>query len=163
MARPTSVSHLASEFDAFLFAPIGVDRNGMFLSVLSALARLDVDPWQEAATLARLPSATAMERLESVIAALPVNPAALEGSVMAARLIALLPRRASLNIASRQTRAGAQVRAKPSIVIYVISMVLALSLQFLIASRQQAVQSDDAHAPDSRTVFRQTVTLNPGQ
>ena len=49
MTYSASVSRLGSEFDDFLFAPIGADRIGMLLSVLSALARLDIDPWQEAA------------------------------------------------------------------------------------------------------------------
>ena len=44
-----------AEFNDFLFAPIGEDGNGMLVSVLSGLARLDVDPWQEAAKLAQLP------------------------------------------------------------------------------------------------------------
>ena len=52
MTATASVSRLGSEFDDFLYAPIGEDRNGMLLSVLSALARLDIDPWQEAAKLA---------------------------------------------------------------------------------------------------------------
>jgi len=52
MARCTSISPLGSEFGIFLFAPIGKDRDGMLLSVVSALARLDVDPWQEADELA---------------------------------------------------------------------------------------------------------------
>lgn len=43
---------IGPEFDKFLCASIGEDRNGTMLSVLSALARLDVDPWQEAADLA---------------------------------------------------------------------------------------------------------------
>jgi hypothetical protein len=42
------------EFDEFLEASIGEDRNGTTLSVLSALARLEVDPWQEATNLARM-------------------------------------------------------------------------------------------------------------
>lgn len=59
MIRSTSVSVLGSEFDDFLFAPIGEDKNDMPLSMLSALARLDIDPWQEAAELSRLPEETA--------------------------------------------------------------------------------------------------------
>ena len=55
MAPTTSVSQLGGEFDDFLFAPVGEEQNGMMLSVVSALARSDVDPWQEAAKLARLP------------------------------------------------------------------------------------------------------------
>jgi hypothetical protein len=63
----------ATEFDAFLFAPIGEKKNGMLLSV-SALARLDRDPWREAAELARMPNETAKQRLTSLIEALPNRP-----------------------------------------------------------------------------------------
>ena len=45
---------IGPEFDEFLWASVGEDRNGTGLSVLSALARLDVDPWQEANSLARM-------------------------------------------------------------------------------------------------------------
>ena len=41
MTRPAG---LGSGFDAFLFAVIGEDRNGMALSVVSMLARMDLDP-----------------------------------------------------------------------------------------------------------------------
>jgi hypothetical protein len=42
----------------------------MLLSVLSTLARMDIDPWQKAAKLIRLPRKTATQRLASLIAAL---------------------------------------------------------------------------------------------
>ncbi len=54
---------LGREFDNFLFAPIDDDQNGPPLSVVSALARLDVDPWNEAEGLARMPRDQAKERL----------------------------------------------------------------------------------------------------
>jgi hypothetical protein len=54
---------IGPEFDQFLGASIGEDRNGTGLSVLSALARLDVDPWKEATSLARLPREAAAVRL----------------------------------------------------------------------------------------------------
>src|ERR1700691_4725148 len=96
MTRSNPFSVLASEFDDFLFAPIGDDRNDMPLSVLSALARLDIDPWLEAAELARLPRETATQRLASSIATLPGGPSEyLEPGTIAAHLIALLPRQAS--------------------------------------------------------------------
>lgn len=63
MEHSASMPQLGSEFDAFLFAPVGDDENGMALSVLSALARLSVDPWLEAASLAQLPEHSAIERL----------------------------------------------------------------------------------------------------
>ena len=62
---------LGREFDDFLFAPIGDDQNGPPLSVVSALARLDVDPWKEALSLARMPREEAKERLTAHIASLP--------------------------------------------------------------------------------------------
>ena len=46
----------------------------MLLSVLSALARLDLDPWREAAELARMPQQTARQRLTFLIEALPNQP-----------------------------------------------------------------------------------------
>src|SRR5579862_3396368 len=102
MMRSASSSSLGSEFNDFLFAPIGEERNGMLLSVLSALARLDVDPWQEAAELARLSRENATQRLASLIAAaLPDKPSVrLDPGSIAARLIALLPRGAGFNIPS---------------------------------------------------------------
>ena len=105
MTRSVSTSLLGPEFDNFLFAPIE-DRNEMPLSVLSALARLDFDPWEEAANLAQLPGETATQRLASLIAALPDGPSApLDPGTIAARLIALLPGRAS-NVPLRETLLG---------------------------------------------------------
>ena len=65
----------------------------MLVSVLSALARLDVDPWQAADELARLPQAEAIQRLALLIAPLPDGPATHRDPRRTAdRLIALLPR-----------------------------------------------------------------------
>jgi hypothetical protein len=66
MTYSGSASRLGSEFDDFLFAPIGEDRNGMLLSVLSALARLDIDPWQEALASAVVVETYGPPRLQEV-------------------------------------------------------------------------------------------------
>src|ERR1700716_3376450 len=66
-----SVSFFRPEFNDFLYAAVGADRSEMPLSVLSALSRLDVDPWQEAAELSELPKGVATQRVASVIARLP--------------------------------------------------------------------------------------------
>jgi hypothetical protein len=79
----------------------------MPLSALLALVRLDVDPWEEAANLTRLPAETATQRLASLIAALPDGPSAHpDPGTIAARLITLLPGRASSNVRSRETLLG---------------------------------------------------------
>jgi hypothetical protein len=47
-------------YDAFLFESLGVQENGMDVSVLSAMARAGVDPWAEAKRLAALPRQAAV-------------------------------------------------------------------------------------------------------
>jgi hypothetical protein len=93
LKAPAAVPRFGSEFDAFLFSAIGDDRNGMPLSVVSLMARRDLDPWQEAARLAAMPADAATRRLDSLIRALPDQPLTLPDSgTIAIRLIALLPR-----------------------------------------------------------------------
>jgi hypothetical protein len=156
MTSSASFSVLGSEFDDFLYAPIGEDSNGMLLSVLSALARLDVDPWQEAAKLARLPGETAIQDLASLIAALPDRPSAeLDTRTTAARLIALLPRRASYKIQSRERQLGVGAITYSRVVIYAIFMVFLLSAQLIMASRLPSSQVDDVQTQASSAVSPQ--------
>lgn len=158
MTRSVSASLLGPEFDDFLFAPLGEERNGMPLSVLSALARLEVDPWQEAAKLARLPGATATERLASLIASLPDEPSThRDPGTIAARLVALLPRCASSsNTAPLKTLLGAGAAAHSLTVIYVMLMVLALGIQWFVVSRQLPAPVDKTHSPISGTISPRT-------
>ena len=69
-------------------------------SVLSALARLNVDPWQEATNLARMPREAAVVRLTALIDALPDEGTVGIPTTIAADLVALLPRGNSLNVRS---------------------------------------------------------------
>jgi hypothetical protein len=100
----------ASEFDDFLYAPIVVESNGMLLSVLSALARLNVDPWEEAARLARLPCEVATRTLMKLIAALPNGLSeGLDAGALARELVALLPRQGGSHDRSAQRGALADL------------------------------------------------------
>jgi len=92
--RPVSRAPLGTEFEKFLYEPIGQDNDGMPLSVLSALARQDVDPWDEAAKLTRLPEEQAFAQLVSLLGAFPhASLACPEPASIARRLVTLLPRR----------------------------------------------------------------------
>jgi hypothetical protein len=107
-----------TEFDRFLYAPIGEERNGMLLSVLSALARSNVDPWEEAARLARLPHKAATSFLASLLAGLPDVPSARSDSgALAEHLINLLPQRVTAGGPS-QERAPPQTMPIPASVNY---------------------------------------------
>ena len=92
MTSSTSVSYLTRQFDDFLFACIDEGSDSTPLSVLSMLARLDIDPWEEAAKLARLPRAAAARRLVDFIAATPGAPSAyLNAKTVSDQLLNLLP------------------------------------------------------------------------
>jgi hypothetical protein len=125
---------IGAEFDRFLGAPIGEDRNGTPLSVLSALARLDVDPWREAASLALMPKATAAVRLTALIVALPDEPTRdIPAKVVAADLVALLPKTAGFTVGSSDgvfAAVGpqrAQIRLALGALAIMVMIALALS------------------------------------
>jgi len=90
---------IGAEFDKFLGAPIGDGQNGTPLTVLSALARLNVDPWQEAASLARMTTDAAATRLTALITALPDAPTKdVPVMTIAAGLVTLLPKAARFTV-----------------------------------------------------------------
>jgi hypothetical protein len=85
-------SGLSGEFNTFLYSAVSDDSDPMPVSVLSALARQNIDPWHEAAQLAQMPKRVAITRLASMISTVksdltPQAPAEL----IATRLIGLLP------------------------------------------------------------------------
>jgi hypothetical protein len=81
---------LRTDFDAFLYAPVADDANGMPLTLLSVLARSGVDPWVEAANLAELSRDAAAKKLTVLLAAVPNGPAETGAATLASRLVALL-------------------------------------------------------------------------
>jgi hypothetical protein len=154
-----------SEFNDFLFAPIGEDRNGMLVSVLSGLARSDVDPWQEAAKLAASPAETATERLASLIGALPDRMVSYPDSrTIAARLVALLPGPLGSSAVSQGAShsAWAVINSRPWW-IYVVIMSFVLGSQFLIASHQLPSRPDNPDVKAASTISPPLPQLKSGQ
>jgi hypothetical protein len=81
------------EFDEFLCASIVEEKNGMALSVMSAFARRNVDPWQETARLSQLPRDVATRELCAMIAELlPGSLSRGSPRAITERLMAPLPR-----------------------------------------------------------------------
>ena len=82
---------LRTDLNDFLFSPIANDENGMHLTMLSALARSGVDPWEEAASLAALSRESATQKLVLLFAGIPNGPAPGDQTdSLAARLVAQL-------------------------------------------------------------------------
>ena len=165
MTRAAAIALPGAEFNDFLFAPIGEDRNGVLVSVLSGLARLDVDPWQEAADLAQLPGETATQRLASLIGALrDGDPSYLDPRTIAMRLIALLPNRNGTKNQSqnRPDSISATINSRPWWA-YVIFMCFVLGAQFMIANKQLPTKADSAQAESSNPVSPQIPPERSGQ
>ena len=87
----TQLLRTDSQFDRFLFAPLYEDGETP-LSVLSALARQDIDAWQEAARLNQLPKDAAVHSFALTIRKTNSerwSPS--DARIVAANLVELLP------------------------------------------------------------------------
>ena len=92
MTLRESFRPLRPDLDRFLFAAVGDEIDGIPLSVISALTRLGLDPWQEVGRLSSLSNREAVEQLARLIAELPGLFRPLdEAREIADRLIQLLP------------------------------------------------------------------------
>ena len=128
-----------SEYNAFLFAAVGEEAVGLPLTVLTALSRLGIDPWQEAARLADLPRETAARVFAQTIARLPEGDwKASDAEAIAARLVDSLPLRSAPPIPSTAVgRARGSIEMKNSrfpawlawSALFVAALVLTLYLQ----------------------------------
>ncbi len=108
------ISSTGSEFHSFLYADIGRDQEGVTLTVLSALARRDFDPWAEASRLSQLPQKTAAAQILDLLDALPQRTlSGLDSAAVAGRLSALLPRGPTSTLAAKLP-AGAKGAQNPA-------------------------------------------------
>jgi hypothetical protein len=149
MTPAASVSFFKPEFDDFLYAAIGMEGNEMPLSVLSALARLNVDPWAEAAELSELPKDTAALKLASLIAQLPVGRwARADSRAIADRLIELLPRSSSSKAPlAEEARSLPWMTRAPALRILIYATLGVAALIIIAASREPSSPGDHDGVP----------------
>ncbi len=111
-----------SGLERLLFAEVGDEANGGRLTVLSMLARLGLDPWDEAARLVTLPRNAAIASLAGNIRRMPLTPQALaQAQATAARLVLLLPVNNTVTgLAARSLQPGAAAMPKwlPMMLLY---------------------------------------------
>lgn len=127
-----------TRYERFLFAPVGEDRRGASVTVLSMLARLGVDPWGEASDLARLPDGAARQRLESLMDRFhDVTTHVADRGRVVSRLVAFLPGQPQ---PARTSLGGASARrafpAQGSAFYWIIAAALFLGWVALLAQGQ---------------------------
>jgi hypothetical protein len=153
MKTAAGISSLGPEFDAFLFAPVGENRTGMQISVVSVLARLDLDPWQEAARLAALPRESAAHEIASMLTASP-DPALkpIDIPVIAGGLVALLPSPIAYQTTPLRMLfdSGAKIvpTQRANVLFLVFYLIFMLATQFFMLHLGPA-QADSAQPPSS--------------
>ena len=130
-----------SGFNGFLFAPIGTQADGSLLTVLSALARLEQDPWATAASWARMPKADSGQALAATIAKMPVTPAdQMAAADTAARLVQLLsPAAAPAPQHSGRSRLPSGRRLAVALAVLAVMAILAGSAVLISRQGTQSV------------------------
>jgi hypothetical protein len=92
LPRETPHGWVDPVFDKFLYAQLGEEANGMQVSVLSVLARQNVDPWEVAQQLTSLPREQAIRFMTPFLAHIPTgSPNRIPPEELAARLVTMLP------------------------------------------------------------------------
>lgn len=123
----------------------------MRVSVLSALARLGVDPWHEAQKLTGLPEEFARERLDTLITKLPGVPSVIfDHQAIVERLIALLPRPTVIEAppSTTVTSDNAIRMRNTAFIAFVVFLLLSLAMMLF---HQPPLQGRDGAAPLSAT------------
>lgn len=122
------------EFERFLYAPVGEDRNGCVVTVLSTLARLGFDPWNEAAELATLGREAARARLGLLLSRFRDVPAlGHEHGSVARELSLLLPESPPLRSVTLAGSTVAKGRLVSSGAIWAVLAILLIVLQMMFA------------------------------
>jgi hypothetical protein len=139
-------STLNASYEDFLFAPVCEDANGMRLSVISALARMNVDPWEEATRLAAMPKAIAEKTLLSTLDLVSGRSwKSPEAAAVAARLVRLLPQPGeAAAIAPAATARGPAQRKS----YWWVWLGFALAMSFMTPHHQAATPNAGAAISD---------------
>lgn len=132
-------ANLRKDFDDFLFAPVGQDFDGTPLTLVTALARLGIDPWEEAAEIASLAHDPAMQRLASRLDAIPNRPSSGEDTgKVTTRLLALLhrsnPRKSPLPETPRPSDAEMPPKRVNVAIYWLIAMAVLLVAQWALST-----------------------------
>jgi hypothetical protein len=160
MALATATSAFESHFDSFLYAAVSEEPDRAPLTVLSVLARLDIDPWQEAARLAQLPREAGVRVLARLISALPEGatmPA--DSGTIAARLITLLPRRPERPTTQRVSSGAPRVIRIPNLTSMIARAILSLLLLGLLLLGQWIAMSHLASLPAKKPLAAPATTV----
>ena len=150
------LSQSGSKFDRFLYASIN-DNDDAPLSVLSALARQDLDAWQEAARLAQLPKHTAVSSLAQTIQISDSKGlSTAEACAIANRLVGLLPARGAID---EQSPPDDNIRHK--LMLWLIYGIICGSVTISANEAKQANKGSDPSSYANAATVQQEIVPQP--
>jgi len=123
-----------SIYEEFLFTEIGEQENGMPVSMVSALTRLGLDPWDEARRLASLPATGAVTAIGELIKRTSVFTAQASAlPSLTGRLAALLarPAPAATRVVSLPGLPAWMFESRWLAAAFVVGMLIMMSRLFL--------------------------------
>ncbi|MDQ2762302.1 MAG: hypothetical protein M3Y22_02050 [Pseudomonadota bacterium] len=124
-----------SRLNAFLFSDVGMEPNGTSLTILSLLARLGKDPWDEAAAWARQPKDAAIRLLTDSISRMPPSQQAFDDAQLtASRLVNLLPAPEAPKVAAAMWPALAATPKGGLLALLYLSLFLVFNLWLAAAA-----------------------------
>jgi hypothetical protein len=147
MALPRFYAPLRPDLHNFLFAAVGEERNGIPLSTISALAQLDLDPWDEAGRLSSLAKQEAVERLTGLILRLPgMRRPSSEARQIAVGLIDVLPTHNVAPAPAEEVERPRRQKIAPGKAFWLICLVLAAAA-FIMMMTQSGLLLGDPQPP----------------
>ncbi|MDU8946687.1 hypothetical protein [Ovoidimarina sediminis] len=133
MTGTKSLNLQPPEFERFLHATIGEDQNGYAVTVLSMLARLGLDPWNETADLVTIGRESAGARLGSLLSRFRDVPTlGSDHGRVARELILLLPESTPAQTFQRAASTVADGRLGSSGAIWTILAIIFVMFQMFI-------------------------------
>ncbi len=144
---------LDPEYDAFLYAVICREKNGMHLTTASAIARAGADPWKEAARIAKMPKDLAIQALTRLMPdQAATDKDATDQQITADRLLSLLPKRTYIPTVP----AVAIPRAKGTTAIIVVALGAAVLVAYLFSVALRSDTEKPTGGPVSPSAVERT-------
>lgn len=140
------------DLNNFLFAAVGEERNGIPLSMMSALAQLDLDPWEEAGRLSALAKQEAIERLTGLILRLPgFRRPSSEAQQIAAELVDALPKHNGDGGPAKNSRRAAPRNIASGKAFWLLCLAVAAIAFFLMLTQRDVPFGDQPPQPAIET------------
>lgn len=146
---------LDPEYDAFLYAIICSEKNGMQLTMASAIARSGADPWKEAARISKMPKDMALQVLALLVPEQLAGEKVTNGQITMDRLFALLPKPKPVLIIAK-TEAVQAVRGNRLSVVLILAFCAAMIFAQILLKTSHHDAEAQTDAPAAATPAEKT-------